>query len=173
MASPITRTNQKEDIEAIKESLPLMVLHVREKQTELIQIDQDGSEHNHILNIGSKATGEKHFRQEIPTEAEIECAITEVEDALMPLAKTIEKGYYQLVSSDPLVKEIAGYANQKEGELSIQEMEAVFSRYAAIISGRPPSTDVLPATKEFAAGLLILREVMHHLGFKNIRIESN
>jgi hypothetical protein len=49
-------------------------------------------------------------------------------------------------------------------------MEQVFGRLAAIISGRPANQDILPITNTFVATLLILREVMHHLGFMNITV---
>jgi len=49
-------------------------------------------------------------------------------------------------------------------------MEQLFSRLAAIVSGRPASTDVLPTDNKFAATLLVLREVMHHLGFMDVTI---
>lgn len=111
------------------------------------------------------------FSHTPPTDAEIEMAINDVEDKLMPLIVEFKSENEQLVSYDPIVREISTYANIENGELSIREMKDVFSRFAAIVSGRPASTDTLPLSADFAAGLLILREVMHHMGFKSIIVK--
>lgn len=89
---------------------------------------------------------------------------------IMTLVAQVKAKNYRLETSDPKIREIAGYVNIKENVLSLSEMESVFSRFAAIVMGMPSSMDVLPQTKEFAATLLILREIMHHLGFENIVI---
>lgn len=123
-----------------------------------------------ILPVGYDITSDKYFKQTPPDEAQIEAAIIEVEDMIMPLVAQVKAKNYRLETSDPKIREIAGYVNIKENVLSLSEMESVFSRFAAIVMGMPSSMDVLPQTKEFAATLLILREIMHHLGFENIFI---
>ena len=75
-----------------------------------------------------------------------------------------------------LNKEIRRIAQQTETTLEdgmhilhIGNMESVFNRLAAIITGRPASMDTLPKDSAFAASLLIVREFMHHLGFTSIQ----
>jgi len=125
------------------------------------------------FDIGTVRTACKFFHQFPPTPGEIENAIQVVEDEVMPLHKLLIPGSV-LYSTDTSIKEIAEYAmsedNKDELILTRDSMERVFSRLAAIITGLPASQDVLPASTEFAAALLILREVMHHLGYLDIRI---
>ena len=125
------------------------------------------------FDIGSVKTARDFFNQFPPTPGEIESAIQVVEDEVMPLNKLLMPGT-ALYSADPCIREIAQYALFEETRrdilLASDSMERVFNRLAAIITGLPASQDVLPASNEFAATLLILREVMHHLGFKNITI---
>ena len=123
------------------------------------------------FDIGTKKTARDFFNHFPPTPGEVENAINYVEDEVMPLHKLLapNSGIY---STDERIREIVQYSgfeeNQNELILSRVSMEGVFSRLAAIITGLPASQDVLPASTAFAATLLILREVMHHLGFTKI-----
>jgi len=91
----------------------------------------------------------------------------------MPLHKLIPTGC-GLYTTDTSILKIAQQTVSSHHSVGVvlarTEMEQVFGRLAAIISGRPVNQDVLPTTNTFAATLLILREVMHHLGFVNITI---
>lgn len=53
-------------------------------------------------------------------------------------------------------------------ELSIDALERTFDRLTSVALGRPASQEGLPDDKPFAATLLILRELMHHLQFASI-----
>jgi hypothetical protein len=50
-----------------------------------------------------------------------------------------------------------------KASLSVEVVEQMFTRLAAGVRG-------LPAGGEFSATLLILRELMHHLGFTSVLI---
>ncbi|MCI1648677.1 MAG: hypothetical protein LKI39_13305 [Bacteroides sp.] len=120
------------------------------------------------LPFGSKSLSNKYFIHTPPNENEIEIVINLVEDALMPIVADIKKKNYQLVTLDKNAKDIAFYAEVEGTSLSVKDVEGIFSRMAAIITGRPASTDLLPEENSFIAYELILREVMNHLGFHNI-----
>jgi hypothetical protein len=99
-----------------------------------------------------------------------------VEEEVMPMKKSLPADS-KLFTCDAEIYEIASYA---EGIVTAQKMtftrskmEDVFSRLAAIITGRPASMDTLPSDLPFAATLLILREFMHHLGFVEITMTHN
>ena len=139
-------------------------VHIGDEQ---IQFVYGGNQH--ILPFGDKSIAQKYFKPMPPTDAEIEYAIQEIEDELMTVAATITAQNLQPVSSDERIREIAGYAG-KQGEMSTADVEGVFSRFALIVRGRPASTDVLPLDSNFAAYLLILREVMHHLKFSRLKV---
>ena len=125
------------------------------------------------FDIGTLKTARVFFKQFPPTPGEIENAIQVVEDEVMPLHKLLTPDS-ALYTIDTRIKEIAQYTifeeNKDELILPRVGMERVFNRLAAIITGLPSSQDVLPESNSFAATLLILREVMHHLGFTDITV---
>lgn len=49
------------------------------------------------------------------------------------------------------------------------EVEDSFQRLATVSLGHPAVSAGLPAGRDAAAGLLVLRECMHHLGFGGVR----
>ena len=54
--------------------------------------------------------------------------------------------------------------------LSREAMESLFNRLAALSMGRPTAKDDLRVDASFSAMILILREIMFHLGFKFINV---
>jgi len=60
---------------------------------------------------------------------------------------------------------LAGIAQGPVRTLPVDAMEHLFHRFAAVSEGRPASQEGLPADAAFAATLLVLRELMHHLPF--------
>jgi len=160
----------------VVEDVPVAVLHIDNEYTFIIQ-GKDSVEPNNIwlFDIGTEKTAREFFRHHPPTAAEVEEAIQVVEDEVMPLHKLLVPDS-NLYTRDASVREVAAqtvFAESEQGiTLARADMEQVFNRLAAIISGRPASQDTLPTTNAFAATLLILREVMHHLGFREIIIET-
>jgi exopolyphosphatase/pppGpp-phosphohydrolase len=152
----------------------ITLLHITEEYTILASgkspVEPDDI---HILPLGSRKTSEEFFKHIPPTLSEIEYAINFTEDNIIPIKKLLPANS-ELCSASPVIHEIALQSGKEASSqklvLSIKEMEDIFSRLAAIISGRPFSTDTLPESNSFAVSLLILREVMHHLGFQNITI---
>ena len=152
----------------------ISVLHIDNEFSFMVHgTDATNPEKVWVFDIGKVKTAREFFNRFPPTPGEIENAIQVVEDEVMPLHKLLIPGSV-LYSTDASIREIAQYALFEEKLQDIilarESMELVFNRLAAIITGLPASQDVLPASNEFAATLLILREVMHHLGFKNITI---
>ncbi len=127
------------------------------------------------FEIGSEKTAQECFKHNPPTPGEVENAIVAVEDEVMQAAKMIP-AVTRLVTCDAgideIVRQLDPYQQRADHLLYRNDLEAVFGRYAAIVSGRPASTDTLPQTPLFAATLLILREVMFHLNFAEIEIIS-
>ena len=161
----------------IAESGPLTVLHIADEYSFIAQ----GTEANEpekvwVFDIGTEKTAREFFLHNPPTAGEVENAIQVVEDEVMPLHKLLAANS-NLYTLDTSIGEIAQQTVFSESEqgmiLARTDMEQVFNRLAAIISGRPASQDILPTTNSFAATLLILREVMHHLGFMNITISHH
>ena len=150
------------------------VLHIG-RQYSLIALGKDAGKPDNlwVFEMGSEKTATDFFSLFPPTFNEVENAIMVVEEEVMPLHKLLVSGS-GLYTMDAGIREIAQltvFAEKKQGViLARSDMEQVFNRLAAIITGRPASQDILPSTNSFAATLLILREVMHHLGFRDITI---
>jgi hypothetical protein len=111
------------------------------------------------------------FRHQPPTPHELEQAIDAIEDALMSTRIAHdERG--TLVTSDPLVRAIPGL--QQEGDsLTRDEVEALFQRLASASLGPRLLAATMPFDAEVAATVLILRELMHHLGFSAVTVASD
>jgi exopolyphosphatase/pppGpp-phosphohydrolase len=156
------------------ENVPVTILHIDDQYSFMAQgTGADKPDNLWVFGIGAGKTATSYFYHNPPTPGEVENAIMVVEDEVMPLHKLLIPNS-QLYSLDETVREIALLAAFKDSDqgmiLTRTDMELVFNRLAAIITGRPASSDVLPADNSFASTLLILREVMHHLGFMEITI---
>jgi exopolyphosphatase/pppGpp-phosphohydrolase len=127
------------------------------------------------FEIGSAKTAQESFKHNPPTPGEVENAIVAVEDEVMQAAKMIPVATHLVTCDggiDEIFRQLDPYQQKTDHRLYRHDLEAVFGRYAAIVSGRPASADTLPQTPSFAATLLILREVMFHLNFAEIEIIS-
>lgn len=149
---------------------PVTILTINSDYTIVAYGKTASPENIWLLEIGSEIT----FRYYPPTAGEVEEAIQLVEDEVMTLSKLLPADSL-LYTSDSGIREIAlltgnSYGNTDSVLLTRTDIELLFGRLAAIISGRPVSSDNLPETKSFAATLLILREVMFHLKFMGIMI---
>lgn len=151
----------------------ISLLHIGASETTFTQSIDEAT--NFTFNIGSLQIAREFFSCFPPTPDETERAIMLTEDSIMPFSKQIMKEN-QLISTDKTLIEFAALMNIHPIEDKIvlprTDMEILFGRLSALISGRPISSDILPESTEFAARLLILREVMHHFGFNNIVIIS-
>jgi hypothetical protein len=114
------------------------------------------------LALGWETLALAHFRNERPSPLELERAIEAVEDELARVPPAAGGG--ELQTSDRVIRDIAaaaGVSPASEMIISVAAVEQAFERLAARTPG-------LPAGREVAATLLILREVMHHLRFRSI-----
>jgi exopolyphosphatase/pppGpp-phosphohydrolase len=146
------------------------MLHIGDAQTTLC-FEIDGAASTTLtLALGAQTTARTHFRHNPPSALEMENAIAAVEDLVMPLHRQLPPGL-ALHTHDAAVRTIARLSGVPEGarmELSIDALEDCFNELAAWVQGRPASQGRLPQDHPFAATLLILRELMHHLGFASI-----
>ncbi|HTI95957.1 MAG TPA: hypothetical protein VL425_05530 [Rudaea sp.] len=105
-----------------------------------------------------------------PHPADMENAIALIEDELMRLPRDLR--HLHVSSDEPMLREIAHAAGLQENDKRLDRdvVERVFERLAAVALGRPNAQERLPETPRFAAILLILREMMHHLDISSIRL---
>lgn len=149
---------------------PFGLLSIQPNETFITSKNAEGSTYAISLNIGTQSIGNL-FKHEPPTPEEIEAGINIIEDELMQAVPYLQTTK-QLISSQPLIKAIITLADAPgiNGELSREELERTFSRFAVISMGRSPQSDVVPTDAAFAANFLILREIMHHLKVESIRL---
>ena len=126
------------------------------------------------LNVGAAGVAHAFFRQDPPTPAQMEAAITAVEDEVMRVRRRIP-AQSQLVTTDAALRDIArfaGIADQPVRILGIDAVEHLYRELAAVSERtRAPRADGASGPR-YTATVLILREVMHHLGFQSLTVFS-
>lgn len=156
----------------VPKGAPVTLLHIGTEQTVLVTGSNLEPEALLTLGIGSRKTANEYFKHVPPTAAEIENAIAAVENEVVRAGLVDGSA---LVTTDATIREIAllsGVAAGAELGLGLEAMERTFERLAAVTLGRPASREELPTGAAFAATLLILREVMHHLRFSSITVKA-
>lgn len=104
-----------------------------------------------------------------PRPSDVENAIATIEDELMRAPRNLRG--IEVKSDAPVLREIARAAGVPDAaRLSRDVVERTFERLAAVASGRPNAQERLPEETGFAASLLILRELMHHLDISSIAL---
>jgi tRNA U34 5-methylaminomethyl-2-thiouridine-forming methyltransferase MnmC len=106
------------------------------------------------------------------TAADIERAIERVEDAIghpkVEIARALK------VRGDETLRrlaEAAGLTGGPDLSLTTEAVEALFTRLARQAAGAVPVADRLPEDARFAATLVLLRELMHHLRVSTLSID--
>jgi hypothetical protein len=116
-----------------------------------------------VLSIGW-STIARDFRRDQPSPLELENAIAAIEDEIARARSSIA-AEAAVATEEETIRDIAlaaGIARGDEMVLTIDAVENTFERLT-----RPPG---LSADHRFAATLVILREIMHHLQIASIAI---
>ncbi|HEY8010021.1 MAG TPA: hypothetical protein VIE67_03390 [Rudaea sp.] len=147
------------------------VLHLGAERTALTH-GGGGDDDEVMLAPGWLIIGRKHLSRTPLHAIDIEQAIDTIEDALMQVPNDVRG--LALSGSDPVLRNIARIAglNDEASTLPRDVVEKTFERMVAIPLGRPSSQDPMPADMNFVASLLLLREIMHHLGFPSITLSG-
>lgn len=115
------------------------------------------------LPLGAGLLRARWVRHDPPQPQELEAVIEAVEDVVMPLHRLWPADDTLQVHAPQLDLGPLAAARTRD------ELESLFDRAAAVAQGRPRSSDPDLADPQRVAALVVLREVMHHLGF--IRLE--
>ena len=126
----------------------------------------DGRALTDTLPLGAALLREQWLRHDPPQPQELEAAIEAVEDVVMPLHRVLPA--YAMLCVVASAADSAVLAPLAEARTRDQ-LEALFDRAAAIAQGRPARSDPALAGAEVMAALVIVREVMHHLGFTQLQ----
>ncbi len=155
------------------------VLHLGDECT-LIASGADAAAPSIVLTLalGRLKTARDFFRGDLPTPLELETAIAQVEDEVY----AAHARHRQWVPPGALlvpcatdaalhgIATLAGVAGGPQRWLTMEGVERVFNRLVAVSQGRPAAHEGLPADAPFAAALLVLRELMHHMPFHTLRL---
>lgn len=122
-----------------------------------------------VVAVGARALAVAHFHRDPPSPSELEQGIDHVEDAIAAAGLT-HQARGDLVTHEPLVLEALGLPVGAE-RVTRDEVEARFEGLARLALGRPARVEWKDGvlSREAAAALLILRELMHHLGYEAVR----
>lgn len=123
------------------------------------------------LPIGYSYISEKYYKHEIPTPAEIEYAINDIEDNLMSIKLLVSQDEILICTDQPLIN-LLKKNNRPEGIYSPRNIEDLFGLYANLSMGEPAQRYNLATTREDFAIILLLREIIHHLKFKAVLITN-
>jgi exopolyphosphatase/pppGpp-phosphohydrolase len=152
---------------------PVTVLHIGDMQTAVVT--GAGAEPGRVLllAIGSRKTATELFLHNPPAPVEIENAIMQVEDEITR-AREMTAAYPSLFTTGMDIREIAAIAGHADAaqQLSVEDVERVFSLLAGNVLGTPSAIAGIPDSHAFAASLLILREFMQHLGFASVNVAN-
>jgi hypothetical protein len=126
------------------------------------------------LPLGTASLARQWMRHTPPTPLDIEHAIEQTEDVVMPLAaKLVRTEQLQLRGSGAaLILQGVGAAPDAVLRWNLEEVEDLFNRIAMVSQGRPMGQEALPTAPEFYAAMVILRECLHHLRFGEVVVHK-
>jgi len=153
---------------------PTTELDIGDRQTSVVVRRGEVAEAQLALPLGSQQLADTTFRHDPPRPVELESAIDAVEDQILAVVDVVPPAS-SLVLLGPIARQLADVIRGAEGgssTLNIEAVEGLFQRLASESLGNPAARRGLPAGNAFVAGMLIVREFMHHLGFESITVSG-
>lgn len=137
-----------------------------------VWVEEEGRSNELVLPIGTSDVSAL-FLRDPPRETELEAAIDVVEEAVMPLAKLIPPQAI-LVAGNASARQLVGLSTgtSKSRAAALDAIEAQFE-LLALAARRGAWTGENHPAPALSAGLLILREFMHHIGFDRIELDGS
>jgi hypothetical protein len=126
------------------------------------------------LALGTASLARQWMRHTPPTPLDIEHAIEQTEDIVMPLAAKLVRTKQLQLSGSGAALILQGVGAEPDAELhwNLDEVEDLFHRIAMVSQGRPSGQEALPTAPEFYAAMVILRECLHHLRFSGVVVRA-
>lgn len=165
------RPSRDADAVGMTQQQPITRLHIDDGVITL-EVPGRGVAEKITLNAGSLQAIFQHLRHEPAKENELEAAIATIEDAIMPIIRRLPVGG-SLVTSVPMMQQIAkaaGNTGTDRIQIEIAAVEQQFNQLVDIAYGVPVNHFGVPVSRDFAAHLLLLRELMHHAGFTSVLV---
>jgi exopolyphosphatase/pppGpp-phosphohydrolase len=134
------------------------LLHIGDEHAVVLSGHGDKPETVRRLDLGAARLARAYFHHDPPTPQEIERAIDFVEDEIMRLGRP-DDVTTTLWSTAAALRAWGAVSGPT---MTIETVEQWFQRLASASLGQPGAMQGLPAGREAAATLLVLREFMHH-----------
>jgi len=124
------------------------------------------------LPVGTQKLCRDHLRHAPPTAYELEMAIATIEDAIMAAMPRLRRVSALTIADSGMAEIVAAQGTAGEGAvtLDLDAIERTYRRLADVAHGMPAARAGIPEDSAFAARLLILRELMHHLGYDSLTV---
>ncbi len=119
---------------------------------------------------GSVASIRHALGQENLNELKLEVAIAQVEDLIMPMIRCLPANVKLEIDGAELVEIIDLLCDDNGAAIHIEAVEHLFNQLAQYASGAHVAwPHCVPAT-QVSLGLIVLREVMHHIGLRSVSL---
>jgi len=102
------------------------------------------------------------------TGVEIEKAINSTEDLIMPMLRSLPKRNKLMVDGPEFEKVITQRTD--DVNVSLEEIESLYRQLADCVEGSPNAWRQAMIPEQVALGLVVVREVMHHGGFRCVSL---
>ena len=125
------------------------------------------------IDVGHQAMREQHFKRHPLDAGALERAIEWTEDQIQHARLSIPPGS-SLRTQDADVRLLARLAGVQEPAAAphVSAVEQLFSRLVLQAFGQSPHQQDLPDSPRVFANVVLLREMLHHLRFEQIRMEG-
>ncbi|MGK7369706.1 MAG: hypothetical protein ACNS64_05785 [Candidatus Halalkalibacterium sp. M3_1C_030] len=149
---------------------PVTILHSKSDRFILEVVYDSGSKSQSTYTAGNIQSILANLKHEPAKAIEIEAAIADIEEELMPVIKdlperrclfTSEKAFWEIAK-------VAGFESEDKLKLKIDTVEEIFNRLVDVAYGTPASRLDVPEDRGFTATVLFLRELMHHASYNII-----
>jgi len=126
------------------------------------------------LPLGIASLARQWMRHTPPTPLDMEHAIEQTEDVVMPLAAKLVRTDRLLLrgSGAALILKAVSAKPDEALQWNLDDVEVLFNRIAMVSQGRPSGQEALPTAPEFYAAMVILRECLHHLRFGEFVVQG-
>lgn len=159
------------DLRKMPSEGPVTQLRMRDARITLeVLSGHDGNAQT--IDAGSTREVLERIRHEPATAGELESAISDIEDHLMPALRRLP-AHRRLVTSEPEVRRIAKLLKSGDAlaaRLEPAEIEQLFNRLVDVAHGMPAAALGIPTDRSFAATVLIVREILHHGDFASVEL---
>lgn len=153
---------------------PVTILDRKNGRYTLDVVYDSGSKSQSTYTAGNIQSILANLKHEPAKAIEIEAAIADIEDQLMPVIKDLPERRCLFTSEQAFweIAEVAGHNSKDKIQLEVDTVEEIFNRLVDVAYGTPASRLDVPEDRGFTATVLFLRELMHHASYNIIYLSK-